>query len=319
MIDLRTHIVSLVAVFLALGIGLLLGLALADHQPVSRTQQELVARLESQYERLHNDNEKLASRVQQLSRTAALARRDNGDLIEMLVGTRLKGIRVAIFDLGAPDQEAAIRPVLQTAGAEVTLIATFPGPFEPADSQGWQAWSQALGVPVSDPQGLKQAALQTLVQQLGTPAAAGPAGTRIDGPLFSRLALSQGLVRVSVLRPGPYDAALILVGPDGFSPRQASELAGALADLLHQKGVRVVAAEPSTLQPSVVTALAQAGDLSTVDDVDRVQGQVSTVYLLASLASGSYGIKPGAQAAFPPGISTPAPAPQSRSSGVSGG
>ncbi|MDI3299454.1 MAG: copper transporter [Bacillota bacterium] len=319
MIDLRTHVISLVAVFLALGIGLLLGLSLADRQPVSRTQQGLIARLESQYDRLHTENENLASRVQELSQSVARQQQANGELLDMLVGRRLSGLRVAIFDLGAPDQEAAIRPVLERAGARVTLIAAFPGPFQPAGAADRRAWSEALGLPAGDPAALEQAALEALVQQLGTPLASpGPGGSQVDGPLFARLAMDEGLVRASVLQPGPYDAALVLVGLDGFTSRQAADLAGGLLAALRQNGVRVVAAEPSTLQPSVVTALAQADGVSSVDDIDRVQGQVSAVYLLGALASGSYGTKPGAQAAFP-ALTAPALAPAGSPPGGNGG
>ncbi|MBX5463941.1 MAG: copper transporter [Clostridia bacterium] len=319
MIDLRTHVISLVAVFLALGIGLLLGLSLADRQPVTQTQQGLITRLESQYDRLRGENESLAGRVQQLSQSLAQEQQAHGELLDLLVGGRLQGLRVALFDLGSPDEESAVRSLLEQAGAQVTLVATFLGPLEPPRSSDWEAWSAALGLPADDRQGLEQAAVQALVAQLGTPLQApGPGGGRVDGPLFARLAIEEGLLRASVFQPGPYDAALVLVGLDGFSSRQAADLAGGLLAALRQNGVRAVAAEPSTLQPSVVTPLARTQGVSSVDDIDHVAGQVSAVYLLGGLASGSYGTKPGTQAPYPALVAPPV-SPAAPAQGGSGG
>jgi hypothetical protein len=71
-----------------------------------------------------------------------------------------------------------------------------------------------------------------------------------------------------------------------------------LVTAMHKSGDAVVGAEAQSITTGVGDAVAAAG-LSAVDDVDRPEGALSLVYVLAGRAEGRFGVKAGATALYP--------------------
>lgn len=64
MMSLRYHVVSLAAVFVALGIGILLGAAMSGDEGLAGQQRALIERLDADFNRLSQDRDALAQELE---------------------------------------------------------------------------------------------------------------------------------------------------------------------------------------------------------------------------------------------------------------
>src|SRR4051795_4175333 len=123
MLDFRYHALSLVAVFLALAIGIVLGVTIGDSL-VSDAERSLRGNLRADVEKAHGDAAEARGE---------LAGRDRmlDELYPALVDTRLAGERVAVVSWGPlPNNiESGVRDAVSTAGGRVDSISVFDTPL----------------------------------------------------------------------------------------------------------------------------------------------------------------------------------------------
>ena len=178
MFDLRYHVASLAAVFFALVIGILVGVALASHG-LGNTERK---RLEEDLRRSENQADVRRSQVDSLSQRRFAAHAFVDATYPSVVANRLKGKKVAVLFVGSSsdDRRSKITQALADANAGSALRFT------------------ALKVPV-DPSSLEKALakkpflahyagpeeLENLGQALGQEFVAGK-----DTPLWNALAES---------------------------------------------------------------------------------------------------------------------------------
>ncbi|MGB9826279.1 MAG: copper transporter, partial [Desulfofundulus sp.] len=123
-INLRYHIASLVAVFLALGLGILVGITMLGNDTLTRQQKQLADKLMAQMEQLREKNEAVEARANALESDNQKQKQFEKQVLPVLVRDRLAGCRLAIIETnsyGFPDDLIA---TLQLAGAEVESITT---------------------------------------------------------------------------------------------------------------------------------------------------------------------------------------------------
>jgi hypothetical protein len=276
MFDLRYHVASLAAVFLALIIGILVGVGIADRGLVDKARRSL----------LEQRVASLQARLNQATQRSAISKREQAaaqsyitDTYPVLVKNRLKGHRVAVVWVGGVDGalSSAIDQVMH-------------------DSGGVQIRERELKVPVDDKQLDKKLAAQpadkqylgrTKLQDLGN-ALGAELITGGDTPLWDTLSDSlvdhqvgsgkQPVDGVIVARPGPPQR-------DGTSRFLFGFYQG-----LNSGGVPAVGIEASNQDSSAVPIFKSAG-LSSVDDVDTPAGRLALVLLLAGSPGGQYGFK----------------------------
>lgn len=125
--DLRYHLISLISVFLALAIGILLGVAMADRGVVSNRVQAEITGIQQQLDRQQRE---IARRDEQIAdRDALLA-----GMSEVMISDSLKGKDVALVAGPFADSEVsgAVQSALSEAGANITTFETLelPSPDE---------------------------------------------------------------------------------------------------------------------------------------------------------------------------------------------
>lgn len=266
--DIRYHFIYLIAVFLMLGIGLLVGASFIGPDQVKR-QTVYIRDLKSQAER------------------AVLERRASQDQLTKLDTT-----------LGA------VRPSLvrgKLAGRRVTLIQT--GDYAEATQQAATALRDAGAVPaVTVVLGDKWQALtpDARAANLATLAGALAQGTHdAMQPLED-----QGLITVT----GELSAPGILFVLVGGGKDEAAPDAPLNADLIAQLQARagesahIVGCEPFDAVRSVIPAF-QAAQVPTIDCIDRPVGQLDLPFALRGGDDAvDYGLKPTARRQTPPSL-----------------
>lgn len=149
MVDLRYHLATIVGLFLALGLGMLIGMQLAEQGAVAEERLRLAERIEEGLERIRAENRRLSQDVLQLQEQVESERRFAAMAVAAVVGEALSGHRVALYsaDVAQPEVQR-VAWVLQLAGAEVIEYAR-PAPPAPEELSPPYVviWSDAWGKP----------------------------------------------------------------------------------------------------------------------------------------------------------------------------
>jgi hypothetical protein len=283
MYNFRYHIASLVAVFLALSIGLLLGTVVVERGTLNAQRTTLVDSLQKEYTTLRTDNTQLKSELD--TDRAFLA-----DAAPMLVANRLAGRTVMVLtNAGRADAAASVADAVTKAGG-TAVTATF----------------RDVGFGLKDKSiAAKVAALLALDASADlTAPVADTLSREFTDVAGTQAPLTDLLVSLGELTIGNADNAgtpTMVVAAGSFDDKpDAAEIAIAAAAKTH--GQVGVGAETTKHATGVAAAAADAG-LASVDDVDLPVGQVSLVWVLLGRADGRYGVTRGADAAYPSPLS----------------
>jgi len=309
LIDFRYHVVSIIAVFLALALGLFVG--------STSLQDAVVHTINSKADRVSHQNDALRAQVSTLRDDVKNGQNFDKALLPYAVTGRLSGQLVAV--VSAPGTSDSLRKqvlaTLDDAGATVSADVRLQDTLVNPSQDGFlTALTQRVTIPghdePPDATGAQRAASQ-LATVLGVrPSVHGVAPTTIDTVLS---AYTTGkLVSINSkdgsVRPGTL--ALVLTGPpppptaDPKSVQaQQDFVLGLLRDLDHTALGAVLAAPtpPQGAAGDMTAAAADAGDLtkqaSTVTGADTPAGLIATVFALAGQVDGVGGrYGPGAQA-----------------------
>jgi hypothetical protein len=311
MINFRFHVVSIVAVFLALALGVVMGSTVVD--------RAIVSSLRNRIDRVERNAD--AQRAENSALRAELGQR--GDTIDAAapfsVTDRLAGVPLAIVVEPGTSGDAISNLVdlARPAGSDVGGVLEISEAWD--DPEQSPELRTAAGVEVRGPRQVRTAAWEVLARRI----AAGAAPVGADDVL-ARLAAA-GFVTYRTVGdapstapsfpgawPGPSARAIYVVrpaaGPSGPQADRTAARAGAFATA----GVETTAAEDHREAEGVPprgVVLANVRDdetlrtrLSTVDDLDLVDGRMAALLATADLGrgvSGRYGFGSGAQAPLP--------------------
>jgi len=284
MYNLRYHLASLVAVFLALTVGLVLGSVVAERGTLESQSSTLVEDLQKQFDQIQKENADMRTGLERDRSFAA-------DVIPMLTADALSGKTVAILvNAGRTSGLNATIAAIKQAGG-TPLILTFENPELGLDSEippevpallGGQFTGQTTA-PARRP--FINAVADAIAEELRT------AGER---PVLSAFEKSGALAISDETIIARVDAVVVMSAfddePDAF--------ALAVAKGLDQRDAIAVGVEAAALSTGVALSAVDEG-FSAVDDVESSQGSLSLVWVLSGRASGYFGIGSGAEAVYP--------------------
>ena len=266
--DLRYHLISLISVFLALAVGVLLGTAIADRGVRDAQIQDIRNDLESQRELISERDESISELQQQLSANESVIQ----SMSETVVSDRLDGQSVALVSGPWVDETVAqaVQRSLSAAGADVVNVAELPEIDDPPEEEDTET--------ISD--------YEETARDLVLPRNVGDLSTAGD---FLDL-----------------DVVVFLGG--GEPPPETSEDVTDLVNTAESRmfevwsqvaGLRVVTAEAAAGDYSQVPFFTEE-NLPSIDNVDNPAGRAGLILLISGDTSGAYGVKPTASAPFPP-------------------
>lgn len=314
MIDFRYHLVSIIAVFLALAVGIVVGTA-ALNGPIQDGLRSSIDRLTDDKRGLEDDVEQLRGQVAASDEFALVLGPD-------LVGGALEGQRVLLVTApGTPEGPAErLRPLLTEAGAVVTgQLAVRSALAETEQRQVLEdlvAQVVPAGIELPDGEPIERAAAE-LAAALST----GPGAEEVAAADAQAVVAAFEEADLVDFRPEPgaedtlTSATLVLVlAPAGPQEKPDTEQQLQLEAMLtlaaafdeRSRGAVVAGPATAAADGGLVQALRQRSslspDISSVDNVDRGIGQVAAVLALAEQAAdgaGQYGAGPGAAAPLP--------------------
>jgi hypothetical protein len=315
LISFRYHLVSIVAVFFALALGVLVGTTVVNQGVID----DLSRRTDEAVQRTHA----LQAQIDKLQGDVSVWKQFGDGVQPLMVAGQLSGDQVVIVTQDGVDASEVdgVNRVLQDAGANLTGVLSVTARMALSDDGAVSDMAQLLGqeVPASpaDSSGtaspstanLAGLAAQVLAQRLviGPPADL-PTSDVLQVFLAKRfLALRGGLGSVADIG-GAGEAVVLLTGGHEDALIDPSIFLMPLAEDLASSLTPVVAGETADTHYPFVPLLrgddAVDGRVVTVDNADSVPGRVAIVLGLRNLletpgAGGDYGVKDGASGLIP--------------------
>lgn len=304
MIDFRYLLITIVSIFLAITVGLMIGGGFLG-EPIR-------AALKNQVKRVRELNQEARRERDQAQDELRDAESFVEDIEPHAVRDALRGQQVVVFTYtGAEDLLGGITKVIEDAGGEVLTTVVFSEKLAVPDQAQRDELALLLQSVSDDPRELRADAATEIGQRVSAAGIASPpsdAEARVDallGPLEDNDYLSVDRVLEDTTVP---TSALFLVvgGSTADPPFDVVPFTLSLSIELSQRTGDVLVAEPSDSKWGLVQAVRNSGEaeelVSTVDDTDSMMGRIALVLALnkpSTAQAGHYGTGPGADAPVP--------------------
>lgn len=280
LIDLRYHLITVVAIFLALAVGIVTGSAFLAGSSVKGLESEF-AKLRAENRAQQQTIEDLRSRNE---RNIEFAK----SVAPWIVNKQLSWRRVAIIQTGDYSEATQnVRSVLEDAGARVVSVTTLSH---------------------FDEESARDRVIRSLELITGEAEYSDPV-ERVTGIIARSVAAGSNLEALEIMerkgllnKAGEYDRQVlhfvIVGGAKQRGSKRASRVDLLLIDELKAAGVMtVVGAEPLEVGTSYIPAYHRKA-IPTVDNVDQPMGQVALIFAVAG-ETGNFGVKRTADRAVP--------------------
>lgn len=302
MISVRYHIITIVAIFLAIGLGLLVGNTVV--------QPSLVNDLQRRTEQLRTDLADVRGEVGDLNSSVDQLKAA-GDILAQVDSGGLADVPVVVVTQEGTDGAllSGTRQALDEAGARTVAVLSVTNKMGATDDLSRQGLAEIVGAaPDADPAGLQGSAADLLAERLanGPPAADGQSASPdvLDELLRANLlaTLSPGITSGDVPKIGGRAQVVIVVAGGSGDPVLAlDDFMVPLVEGLVQRGATVAAGESLSTDYPFVGPLRADGTIPgtdqmvTVDDLDVPIGGAALVLglerLLTTGQGGNYGVK----------------------------
>lgn len=280
MVDFRYHLVSIAAVFLALGIGLLMGSGVVG--------EPLLENIRDRARDVQEFNDRLKDDVDDLEHDLGVSRRFTEAVEPMLVDGRLAGEDVVIVDIASGDVplDALLESLEDGAGARVASIVTLTDDFELDADEDVAELGTITGSGATVDELRVEAA-----RQVGAEIAALAEGRRgAEGEGLLPALEEAGFVDLAEeeeARPVPPGASVVIAASGVTDPTFRVDQVATALGAAAAESAPVVVVETTDSAWNIVGSVRGDGDLanliSTVDNVDKLSGRIALVMTLDRL------------------------------------
>jgi hypothetical protein len=295
-IDFRYHLVSLIAVFLAVALGIVIG--------TTQLNEPILADIENQVTSLEQDKRDLEDTTQQLQAQVDTSDAFAQALAPKLVAGALPDRRVLLVLTNedvAPETVEGVSALVEEAGGNISgTVQLEPGYSDPANASSLQSYVTGPGLPTGlqlpEADDAGQLVASVLAQVLLVP----PGGAGRDTSEIS--SVLAGLNALDALSSEGSSVAAanfaVVLTAGAFEGDDAAERNGTLTDLLAAldgagSGVVLAGDAASAGENGLVGAVradpSLSAAVSTVDNAAASAGQISTVLALAAEGKGTSG------------------------------
>lgn len=282
MFDVRYHALSLAAIFIALVVGLLLGVAIGDKELVSSARNDVRDSLRRDVAQANNQRDDARARLADEQRFVDAA-------YPILTGGHLAGRKIGLVLLGDDkDAPRLVDEALEPTGAELKVVAVLRDKVDLAQLAG-RAYGTRYAALEGKPDLLTDFGKRIGIQMVTGGRLIGNARTALITSLSGEFGGLDGVVvvRSTATPPGDKRAA-----------DRLDALRDGIARGLVASGANVVGIEHRDSNPSSV-GWYRDRDMSSVDNVNEGAGRAALVFALAG-SDGAFGRGGSAQALLPP-------------------
>lgn len=284
MLTWRYHLLTLVAIFLALGLGVLVGISLSDSGVVETGNATLV-------DDIRRDVQDLSKRNDELGKERSINQRYQDDTFPFLVEGHLQGKSIAVVaaSVVGDDVIRELGSAVNGAGGQIVSTTRLNSRFDTA------ATAEKIKSAFPSDTVLANVNETTVTTVLGQQIAA-DIGAGGGSELLSAL---QGTLvdATSGDYKAPVNAVVLINRADNEQSPAYAEWEKQFILSMHGLGIATFGSEPTDAPISEVPMFISVS-ASSVDNLDSRIGQLSMIYLLGG-ERGTFGVKPTADLLIP--------------------
>ncbi len=309
MVNLRYHVVSLIAVFLALTVGIVMGSTVVDRVTVDALNQR-VNSVGKSVSNAQAENSRLSNQLGAVQDFATQAR-------DQLVRGRLRGVPVVVVAIAGVDRKHVDELRQALVGSQATMAGTLwlTAKMRLDNENDVRSLATTVNVGLDRPEVIRRQALAKLTEALAGSTDPGPNPTLAAlvsaGFVTYEAPPGQAIATIATNAALPPGLRIVMVSGAGADVGD-DQVALPLTQDLSQPPARLVVAESgqdSAGGRGVFVGLVRKDDaiaprVSTVDNMESPMGQAAVVLALEDLAgtrTGHFGVGPGAQRLLPTG------------------
>lgn len=288
-IDIKYHIASLVAVFLALGIGILVGnnFSAIGNEILVQQQKQLIDRLERDFDKIRDENKKAQEAITDYKTSVSVHKQFEKQMIPSMVAGKLTGLNVAIIETSNYGFHEDWIKTMKLAGAQVNSITTVLGSADLANEQKRSQIATKLLLAEDKESEVTQA----IAQEIGVAVLTGQNMENIE--YLEGLGIIKKVGDYGV----PVNAVIVVGGSQDEKLMRVKDLDIPLMNYFLNQNIPVYGVEHTDVEISYMKDY-QKLKVSTIDNVDIVPGQIALIYAMSG-HPGNYGIKPTAKELVP--------------------
>ncbi len=296
----RAYVASLIAVFMALAIGILLGTVIQENSP-------LVDQIDAQIESLQGDFASIREENRTLEDELEGARQIGESILPVLTSGKLLGKKVTLIKTGRVSNQvpATLLDALHEAGADVSELTVVKYGISSDIEEALQKYAvddvvesatPDTGVASDTTSSDDATGIPVVIddEYLATVLASSLAGSGA-APSIADLT-KMGVINADTPIGTSTDAVILIVDPSKDAGVADSFLVP-LSEAFNSVGIVAVVAETGQTNESIMPSFSVSG-ISTVDNIDDATGSISAVYALSGII-GSFGKKDGAESLLP--------------------
>lgn len=277
-VDLRYHLVSLIAVFLSLGLGILVGSALVPNTVLIDRQNRMISRLEKDFAKIRQEN-KIVDRQNKIHLEF------QKEVKSFLIKNKLKNTKVLIIKSSENLSDSfcfSLVNLLNESGAEQVSYLIMK------DRLG--LYNLAVKKEIFHHLGIKSKDLDKIILGLSMRIA----NEIIEGRSYSLLSYlsEKGVVQIKNYTPSCDYKIIFLTSKDNFLT-----ITLPMVKIFREKQMFITGVETTFSKDSLIKEYKKE-NIPTVDNIDTIPGEISLVYVLQGF-KGNYGIKNTADSILP--------------------
>ncbi|NLJ72743.1 MAG: copper transporter [Syntrophomonadaceae bacterium] len=290
MIDIKYHIASIVAVFLALGLGILIGSTIVGDEILVDQQKKMLDRLEEQFTLIKDRETQLISDNNYKDEVINNYENFSQILLPPLVKGRLEGEKVAIVVTNNTDIPSGLINTLTIAGAKVVSKTVVLTNISLANEEILTKLKQYYNINEDIDN------IEAVIR--------GYIGGSVSTVLLN--ADDYGIIEFLqenqlINFTGDYETdiskVIILGGSNSLENNYAADFDTSLIQHLDNHGLKVYGVEKSKAEHSYMSYY-QKFNITTIDNIDLSPGQISLIFAIEG-ELGHYGTKATAQKFMP--------------------
>ena len=278
MVDLRYHITSLVAVFLALGIGMIIGSTVVGSEGLVMEQQVLIDRLEDDFYRLRQQNSDYKEKVAQLENINLDYHLFMENIYPLVVKDKLKEQQLLVIKTGDFPELDRLKEGLEAAGAMVKTVIDIN-----REREGYGQIAAANGKTENTWVNISKSVVNSFLDPL-------------DDNILTTL-VDEGFLNITGSIDYIPDAVILAGGTTAGKPNLVQQIDRSFVEFWRDRDIPVFGVEFVEADASYIQDYRSFG-ISSVDNVDTVVGRLALVFVMSG-RDGTFGIKQTAQAVIP--------------------
>jgi len=286
-VNLKYYVIAIFSIFLALGIGIFVGIMLDGQDMIVEQQQELVSQIESKFDEFQAKQNDLQKKIDLLT----LEKQNNMKLIDMMypefVKEKLAGLNVVIIETSKTHAYPELADAFRKAGASNVYSIQFVNIEEQNNETLLSDIAKELNL-----SGNTQDEIEAeLTKQFGNALASG------NNPELIQYLKDKKIINYETEPSYPIHYVVLAGGSEEKEQTDFEKIDLPLIHSIKANHVPIMAVEKSDVLYSNISEYKKL-KISTVDNVDTVIGKISML-MVVSGREGHYGVKETAESLMP--------------------